>query len=105
MLLNLIAFLSIGLLIFFATTTIEKNPQLRTKWMLVGCVLFFTGSLSLIINAVGLTFGFLQWIEALGTLGSFFFKLALVFGGILIVILVNHNPDAYDEYFDGTKYK
>jgi hypothetical protein len=104
MLLNLIAFLSIGLLIFFATTTVEKNPQLRIKWMLVGCTLFFTGSICLIVNSVGLTFGFLQWIDALGILGSFLFKLALIFGGILIVILVNHNPDAYDEYFDGNKY-
>jgi hypothetical protein len=26
-------------------------------------------------------------------------------GGIMIFILVNHNPDAYDEYFDGKKYK
>lgn len=105
MLMQLIGFLILGSLIYFATTSVDKNPKLRITWMLVGCVMFFTGSICLIVNSVGLTIGFLQWIENMGTMGSFLFKLGLIFGGIAIVVLVNHNPDAYDEYFDGTKYK
>ncbi len=105
MILSIIGFSCLALLIYFAVTTVEKNPKLRVRWMVLGCLLFFTGSICLIVNSVGLTLGFLQWIDLMGVAPSFFFKLALVFGGIVIVILVNHNPDAYDEYFDGTKYE
>lgn len=92
-------------LIFGATTTVDKKPELRPLWMLIGCIMFFTGSICLIVNAVGITIGFLQWIELMGVTGSFFFKLGLIFGGVAIVVLVNHNPDAYDEYFDGKQNK
>lgn len=102
---QLFGFLILATLLYAATTTTDKNPSLRLFWMLVGCIMFFTGSICLIVNTVGLTIGFLAWIESMGVLGSFLFKLGLIFGGIAIVVLVNHNPDGYDEYFDGTKYQ
>lgn len=92
-------------LILLATTTIDKYPKLRSFWMFIGFIMFFTGSSCLVVNSVGITIGFLEWIELMGIAGSFFFKLGLIFGGIAIVILVNHNPDAYDEYFDGKRGK
>ena len=88
-------------LIFLATTTTDKNPKLRPFWKIIGSLMFFLGSTCLIVNSVGLPIGFLQWIEMMGPVGSFFFKLGLVFGGVAIFALVNHDPDAYDEYFDG----
>lgn len=98
------AFLGVFILIaiiFLATITTDKNPKLRPLWKIVACIMFFTGSICLIVNAIGLPISFLQWIELLGPVGSFFFKLGLVFGGVAVFALVNHNPDAYDEYFDG----
>ncbi|MCH2023131.1 MAG: hypothetical protein MK207_11700 [Saprospiraceae bacterium] len=104
MIITTISFATILILIFWAINSVEKKPSLRPLWMIIGCLMFFTGSLSLIINSVGLSFGALQWVESMGVLGSFMFKLSLIFGGIVVVFLVNHNPDAYDEYFDGNKY-
>jgi len=92
-------------IIFLTTTTVERKPELRIFWMCVGCLMFFTGIISLVVNSVVLTLDFLAWVENMGVLGSFLFKLGLVFGGIAVVILANHNPEAYDEYFDGTKYE
>ncbi|CAA6825787.1 MAG: Unknown protein [uncultured Aureispira sp.] len=105
MIMQLVGFLILASTIYFSTTTVEKNPKLRTFWTIVGCLMFFTGALCLIVNSVGLQIGFLMWIELMGVLGSFLFKIGLIFGGIAVVILANHNPEAYDEYFDGKKYQ
>lgn len=105
MLLQIFGFLLLAGIIFLTTTTIEKKPELRIFWMIVGCLMFFTGIISLVVNSVVLTLGFLEWVEGMGPLGSFLFKLGLIFGGIAVVVLANHNPDAYDEYFDGSKYE
>ena len=105
MIITFVSFAIIFFLIFLAVNSLEKKPKLRPYFMLIGCAMFFTGSISLVVNSVGLTLGSLQWVESMGVLWSFMFKLLLIFGGIVIVILVNHNPDAYDEYFDGEKYK
>lgn len=103
-LVTILGFLGIALIVFFTTTTTETKPQWRIRWMIVGCLMFFAGAISLVVNAVGLTLGMLQWIELMGITWSFFFKLTLVFGGIAVVVLANHRPEEYDEYFDGTKY-
>jgi hypothetical protein len=105
MLLTVISFAFIALLLFLAVNSVEKNPKYRPYWMILGCIMFFTGSISLVVNSVGLTLGSLQWVESMGPFASFLFKMSLIMGGIMIFILVNHNPDAYDEYFDGNKYK
>lgn len=102
---TILGFLGVALIIFLTTTTIETKPQWRIRWMIVGCLMFFLGAFSLAVNAVGLTLGMLGWIELMGVTWSFFFKLTLIFGGIAVVILANHRPEAYDEYFDGEKYK
>ena len=105
MITTIVSFTTIFVLIFLAVNSVEKKPKLRPYWMTLGCGMFFAGSISLVVNSVGLTLGSLQWVESMGVLWSFIFKLLLIFGGIVIVILVNHNPGAYDEYFDGKKYK
>ncbi len=105
MLVQLFGFLLLAGIIFLTTMTVEKKPELRILWMIVGCIMFFTGVISLVVNSVVLTLGFLKWVEGMGVLGSFLFKLGLIFGGIAVVILANHRPEAYDEYFDGKKYE
>ncbi len=105
MLLQIFGFLLLAGIVFLTTTTVEKKPELRLFWMVVGRIMFFTGMLTLIVNSVALQIGFLQWVEGMGVLGSFLFKLGLIFGGIAVVVLANHRPDAYDEYFDGKKYE
>lgn len=102
---QLIGFLILAIPIFLTTTMVEKDPKWRIPWMIVGCIMFFTGIICLIVNSVALTIGFLAWIEKMGVLGSFLFKLGLIFGGVAIVVLANHSPESYDEYFDGTKYQ
>lgn len=105
MLLQLFGFSLLAGIIFLTTTTVEKKPELRIFWMIVGCLMFFIGVISLVVNSVVLTLDFMGWVEEMGTLGSFLFKLGLVFGGIAVVVLASHSPDTYDEYFDGNKYK
>lgn len=105
MLSQLFGFSLLAGIIFLTTTTVERKPELRVFWMFVGCLMFFMGIISLVVNSVVLTLGFLAWVENMGVLGSFLFKLGLVFGGIAVVVLANHSPEAYDEYFDGTKYE
>ena len=104
-LVTILGFLGIARIIFFTTATIERKPQWRIRWMIVGCIMFFTGAIAMVVNAVGLTLGMLQWVQLMGVTWSFFFKLSLIFGGVAVVVLANHRPEAYDEYFDGTKYK
>ena len=54
---QIVGFLILATIIYFTTTTIEKNPNLRTFWTIVGCLMFFTGALCLIVNSVGLKIG------------------------------------------------
>ena len=92
-------------LLYFSIKTTEARPQLKNVWVLVGFILFMLGMLTIVVNSVGIYYGFLAWIENMGKLGSFIFKLSMVFVGVAIVVLVRYDEDAYDEYFDGKKYK
>ena len=69
----------------------------------LGFVLFMVGSLTLLINMVGLNFGFLSFLDNLGKLGSFLVKLGFILAGILLVAFANTNENQYDEFFDGEK--
>jgi hypothetical protein len=77
--------------------------QKRTLYTAIGFVFFILGALSLLINMVGLDFGFLFFLDYLGKLGSFLFKLGFILVGILIVAFANADENRYDEYFDGEK--
>ncbi|MCP4438935.1 MAG: hypothetical protein GY810_08315 [Aureispira sp.] len=77
----------------------------RVRWTLLGFLLFLIGAVTLSINLVGLKFSFMAWIDTFGQLPGFIFKVALIVVGIVIAIVANSNEDAYDEYFDGDKYK
>ena len=105
MILSVISFLVLFMIVFLSINSVEKNPSLRIYWMLIGAVLFFMGAICLVVNSVGLTLGMLEWIEAMDPFAAFMFKIALIMSGVIIFVLVNHNPEAYDEYFDGKKYK
>lgn len=105
MLVTILGFSALLILIYASISTVEKKPHLRKYWMILGCILFFLGTISLVVNSVGLTLGTLQWVEQMGKLGSFLFKVFMIMSGVIIFVLVNHNPEAYDEYFDGNKYK
>lgn len=77
--------------------------QKRTLYTAIGFALFILGSLSLLINMVGLSFGFLSFLDYLGKLGSFLAKIGFILAGILIVAFANADESRYDEYFDGEK--
>ncbi len=91
--------------IFAAIRTTNKNPDLKTLWTFVGFLMFLSGMIMIVVNMVGIYYGFLAWIEDMGRVGSFLFKLGLIFGGVAIVTLVRYDEEAHDEYFDGNKYQ
>lgn len=91
--------------VFLAQKTLQTNPKLKNLWIFIGFLMFMTGMLTLVVNSVGIYYGFLGWIEMMGKLGSFLFKLGLILCGVAIVALSTHDEEAYDEYFDGDKYK
>ena len=92
-------------LLYLSLKSTEARPELKNMWVFIGFILFLMGMLTIVVNSVGIYYGFLAWIENMGKLGSFIFKLSMVFVGVAIVVLVRYDEDAYDEYFDGDKYK
>ena len=104
----LMQLLGIGILggvVYGASYTAGRNPKLKRTWLFVGFLMFVVGVLNIVVNMVGIYYSFFGWIEMMGKLGAVLFKLGLIFGGIAIVVLVTHDEEAYDEYFDGSKYK
>jgi len=91
--------------VYLSLWSMKRNPNLKNLWVFVGFIMFVMGVLNLVVNSVGIYYGFLGWIEQMGKLGSFLFKLGMIFCGIAIVVLVTHDEDAYDEYYDGDKYQ
>jgi len=101
-----LSFLVFPILIFFAFKSKNGSSKAQKNlWVIIGFVLFVIGVVSVVINLVGLNFGFLQWADTMGQLGAFLFKVTMIFIGVVLVVLVNSNEDSYDEYFDGDKYK
>ena len=74
----------------------------KRNWLtLLGFGLFTLGTLSIILELVGLKFGILSWLEAFGPLGSFMVKMLMIFGGVVLAVLAFDDEESYDEFFDG----
>jgi hypothetical protein len=72
-----------------------------------GFLLFLLGFIGIVVNMVGLNFALTDWVSYIvGSTFGFIFKVLLIIGGIVMVILAYGNDeDRYDEYFDGNAFK
>lgn len=70
----------------------------RGLYTLIGFLLFIVGTLALLIELVGLSFGFLAFFDYLGRMGAFLAKVFMILGGIVLVVLANENENARDEF-------
>ena len=62
---------------------------MRKGWLtLIGFLLFFFGTLSLVLSLVGAKLIFLTWLETFGPLIGFLMKILMIVGGIVMVMLV-----------------
>lgn len=73
----------------------------RALYTLVGFILFMLGVVALLLEMVGLSFGFMAIFDIFGRLGAFIAKLTMIFGGLVLVVLANGNEDETDEYLEG----
>ena len=70
----------------------------RGLYTLIGFLLFIVGTLALLIELVGVSFGFLGFLNYLGRMGAFLAKVFMILGGIVLVVLANENENARDEF-------
>lgn len=71
--------------------------QKRGLLKLVGFLLFLFGTLSLVFVLIGARFVFLSWIDDLGSVPGLLIKLAMIFGGIIIMYIASLPPETGDE--------
>ncbi len=64
----------------------KKNSGLLS---VVGFVLLTLGFLSLLLGAIGMRFSFLEWIDGMGGLGAFIFKLVMLMVGFGLLYIGN----------------
>ena len=72
----------------------------RALYTLIGFLLFILGTLTLLIELVGLSFGFMGFLDIFGRLGAFVIKISLILVGFVIVAVANNNENAKDEYLE-----
>ena len=77
----------------FRKTRVGTDPQTRTTmsktgWTIIGFLMFMLGFTSLILQAVGLQFTFLMWLDAFGSGWGFLFRLIILITGLVVVYLV-----------------
>jgi len=59
----------------------------KAIWMTAGFLLFILGFAALALSIVGVSFSFLDWIDAAGQLLGFVIRILMITGGIVIVYL------------------
>lgn len=59
----------------------------KSRWVLIGFLLFIFGITSIIMTLVGVRWVFLSWLEVGGRLPAFVLKIIMTIGGILLIIL------------------
>jgi uncharacterized Tic20 family protein len=72
----------------------------RALYTLIGFLLFIVGTLTLLIELVGLSFGFMSFLDIFGRLGAFIAKITLILLGFVLVALANNNENAKDEFLE-----
>ena len=60
----------------------------RKGWLtLIGFLIAGTGLFALVLSLVGIKLSFLTWIDLPGPLFGFIFRIVMIVGGILLIIL------------------
>lgn len=72
----------------------------KTIFLLLAFFLFIFGASALVLSLVGVKLSFLLWLDAGGPLLGFVLRLLMLFGGVTIAWLANHNWEADDEEND-----
>jgi uncharacterized membrane protein len=72
----------------------------KNIFTVVGFALLLFGMSALVLSLVGVKFSFLLWIDAGGPTLGFVIRLLMIFGGVAIAWLANHNWAAEDEERD-----
>ena len=72
----------------------------RTVLTVIGFTLFLLGSMSLILNFVGVRFSFLVWLDAMGRLPGFITRILMIVIGVVLIILSRSEEDEYEEEID-----
>lgn len=70
----------------------------KALYSIIGFLLFLFGFLSILLGMVGIKIVFLLWIDALGRLGAFLFKLTMIIAGITMIILTRGDEARFDDY-------
>lgn len=69
----------------------------RVTFTIIGYLLLLIGMISIILGFIGLSFKPLLILDrALGPLGSFIFKMVLIFGGMIMFYMSRMPPDEED---------
>lgn len=80
-----------------------KNKNLL---LFIGFVLFLFGALSVIVGLVGVQLVPTAWMTDLfGGTAAFIIQLFMAMFGIAIAIVSRSDDDAFDEHFDGHKFR
>ncbi len=69
---------------------------MKSFLQILGFLLFVLGFVSIVLSMVGLKFSFLAWIDYLGRTPAFLVKIAMTFGGVILMYLLRIDPKEYD---------
>jgi uncharacterized membrane protein len=72
----------------------------KSIFTIVGFLLLIFGMSALVLSLVGVKLSFLTWIDAGGALLGFVIRLVMIFGGVAMAWLANHNWAAENEEND-----
>lgn len=60
-------------------------------WSIIGFVLIMVGFSALALMLIGVQLSFLTWLDAPGRLIGFLLRIAMIIGGIVIIVLTRSN--------------
>ncbi|MBL7817518.1 MAG: hypothetical protein JNL70_21105 [Saprospiraceae bacterium] len=72
----------------------------KTILVIIAFLSFLFGSSALVLSLVGVKLSFLLWLDAGGPLLGFILRLVMIFGGVALAWIANHNWQAEDEEND-----
>ncbi len=71
--------------------------------LFLGFTITFLGVLSIVLSLIGVQFAFLLWIDAFGRLFGFVFRLLMIMGGIVIIVLAQTDWKKEEEMLSDLK--
>ena len=72
----------------------------KTILIVAAFLLFLLGASALVLSLVGVKLSFLLWLDAGGPLLGFVLRLLMIFGGVALAWLAQHNWEADEEEND-----